>query len=945
MQVNSHSTLSGDEQGLIGYYPMTEGKGTLTEDKARGANLQMNGCSWTMPEGIAVQFDGVNDYLQLDASSYAVTKENDYTLEFWFKAEEGQTNATMFSNGRGDGQDFGGSDGNIAIGFNEAGLLTFTNNGIVIPLEGNYRDNNWHHLAVAVSRTLDRGQIYIDGTLSTYFDATNIGGVESAYMYLGARGYTQANNTFVIDNFFKGKLDDFRFWNLYKNEKLVAENDNVKLDGTELGLIHYYPFEEYQTSQGQSYLMFSNKDKHISNTVNPETDKATLVGMTQTELESTDAAPLKNKGAVSNLEFEFVVNDDALIITLTEPEDKIAKTIVTFAVYDVRDINGNSIASPITWSAYIDRNQLKWGETELNLSKPVYEPLEFTVKAVNKGGSIQNYTISNMPSWLTVSSTSGSIDPSSSKNIVFTVDEGLNVGIYNEIAYLTNENGVSEALEINLTVAGEKPQWTVNPTDYKYNMNIFGKMRFNNIYSSDKGDMLAAFQNGKCIGVTTSTYNKNFDMWYALLTVYSNDIKANGIEYRMWDASTGLEYKATLSQEINFVNDAVIGDVDNPVIFDGQLYMYRNIELSQGWNWTSFNLTNSNMSDLNQALANGTWTSGDLIKNFNSFADYSTKNSGWGELKPTLSNKSMYMLYTANAQKLSVSGTAVDIKNTPITVNGRAWTYLGYLPPVNYTVKEALAGYAAQKGDIIKSQTGFAMFSRNEWVGNLAYLEANKGYMLLRTASDTVSFVYPATSGTLGSVKKTMVTETETLSQNYPENMSVIATTAGLEKGDRILAYVDGVLRSTGEYVNDGKQSMSFISIPGNENGATINFGLQRNGNIVASSTKLQYASNAVQGSVEDPVVLEFENANNSISVNPNPFDTEINIKAIVDDGDVVSVKISDITGRPIVFLNDQTVSGTVYQTKIAASTFEVGMYLVSVTVNGNISTYKATKK
>ena len=137
-------------------------------------------------------------------------------------------------------------------------------------------------------------------------------------------------------------------------------------------------------------------------------------------------------------------------------------------------------------------------DNEINLNKNVYEPLEFIVKAVNKGGAVQNFSINNMPSWLYVTPTKGNINPNSNKDIHFTVDEGLNIGSYNELIYLINDENVSEALELNLNVLSKKPDWSVNPADFAYNMSVFGKMRFNNIYSDDNNDMLAAFPVFKC---------------------------------------------------------------------------------------------------------------------------------------------------------------------------------------------------------------------------------------------------------------------------------------------------------------------------------------------------------------------------------------------------------------------------------------------------------------
>ena len=47
----------------------------------------------------------------------------DYTMELWFKAEEGQTNAAIVANGRGDGGDFNHSLNEFCLGFDEDGQL------------------------------------------------------------------------------------------------------------------------------------------------------------------------------------------------------------------------------------------------------------------------------------------------------------------------------------------------------------------------------------------------------------------------------------------------------------------------------------------------------------------------------------------------------------------------------------------------------------------------------------------------------------------------------------------------------------------------------------------------------------------------------------------------------------------------------------------------------
>src|SRR3546814_6922615 len=89
-------------------------------------------------------------------------------------------------------------------------------------------------------------------------------------------------------------------------------------------------------------------------------------------------------------------------------------------------------ALPISWSAYINRNQLSWSDPEFTLSKELYAPMEFESYVVNSGGNIQNFRLNNLPPWLDASPMSGTVDPLGRQKITFTVHQGLNIGSYDE---------------------------------------------------------------------------------------------------------------------------------------------------------------------------------------------------------------------------------------------------------------------------------------------------------------------------------------------------------------------------------------------------------------------------------------------------------------------------------------------------------------------------------
>ena len=942
LQLNSLAKLSGNEVGLMLYAPMNEAKGTVATDYARSSHLALYGCEWSVPEGYSTMFDGQTGYLALNTSAAVITSDMDFTIEFWFKAAENSKDAVMLSNGEAFGNNFGGSADKFEIGFNSKGTLYFANNSQEVVVDGEYADNDWHHIAVTAGRTQGRVQIYVDGLLKSYYEVDNIGSIANAFTYVGARGYQTDMATLVtVDKFFKGAVDEIRIWNLYKTASVVEEYMNKRLDGDEIGLIAYYPFEYYKEWQGSTELDYTLQDQKIPT---DPTQTAPLAIVEGAAIETMETAPILNQGPVSELMFNYVVNNDALIITLDEPSESIEKTIVTFVADGILDQNGNEIISPIIWTAYIDRNQLKWSQNEWTDSKNLYDEYEFTIDVINNGGSIINYEINNLPSWLSVDPQRNEIGPASVNHVTFTVREDLNVGTYNEVVYLTNEDNVNEPLYINLTVVGDKPQWDVNPSDYKYSMSVFGQMRFNNIFSDDENDILAAFNGAECVGVAQSQYNENVDMWYTMLTIYSNAAQGKALTFRMWDASTGITYQATPSKEIVFRNNAIEGTPDRPIIFDGQSIVYQDIVLNEGWNWVSFNLATSDLADINQALSDGDWSNGDQIKTLNKFADYSENKAKWQNADWSLNNSEMYMIYSTKPQHLSMNGVVIDPTNNPITIKKKEWNYISYLPNKLLSIETALSGYEPQEGDVIKSIDKFAMYSRNNWIGSLEFMEPTVGYMLLNTSSIDKQLVYPTTATTTSYAPSAVAMPNST-------NMGIIAFSDQIESGDVLYAIVGGVEQSKAVKVDVSRNTtLQFISVSGEDVGEEIVLLLEKqNGTILTAKQTIPYKANTIVGTIEAPMLIEFDeeksqNENVTFTVYPNPADTYIDITFELVDVNAVDVSIYDATGALVYESKNQKVVNAVLQHTVNVSSFASGNYVVQLKVRENIYTEKLIK-
>lgn len=958
LQTNSLTMLSGAESNLIAYYPMSEAKGSVLADKAHGANLEMRGGEWANPEGRAAAFNGKDQYVKLSSgSSCVVDSSMDYTIETWFKADEAQQTATIISNGRGDGEEMGGSLNLFALNLEE-GRLVFHNNGVRVACDGSFADNDWHHVAVAVNRTSGRGQIYVDGKLNTYFEAADLGGIAAAYIHLGARVWTPADNLQQekADNFFKGEIDEVRVWNLYKSETLVENGNSNRLDGTEKGLLAYYPFETYIEWQGVKELQFSLMDQKQQADPTQKVPDAVAVGG---DVETKASAPVKAKGPESKLLYDFVVNNDALIINLKEPYERIEKTIVKFTVDGVRDKNGNEILSPITWSAYIDRNQLKWSDNALTVVKKLNEEKTLKVKALNKGGSIEHFTVENLPSWLEAEPASGTIDPTASADIVLTIDPSLNIGTYDETLYLRGDNNVVEALQLTVKVEGEKPEWTVNAADFKYNMSVFGKLYINKVYSSDDEDMLAAFSGGKCVGVCNNRYYKQNDMYYAMLTVYSNDVNGSDLEFRIWDASTGQTYIAQSEKPISFENNAVVGSPAQPVLFTAKDYRVQNITLNEGWTWISTNIVSDKLSDLNKLLADGKWTSDDQVKSEQyGFASW-TKRNGWVGQLTEIGNDQMYLVHSSQPQSLHISGPAVDPTSHKLTIRGAKedgtprWNYISYLPSDNFTLKEALAGYDAKEGDIVKSQTQVAMYSGNlGWIGSLTYMENGKGYMLQRQSQDDAQLQYPSKTSVGRKAKAAMAAAKNADGTNayfpYSANMTAVVEVEGvsLQQGDRLVSYVGGEPRGYAEGITLPDGRTIFMLAVGGDKPEAVDVTIERGGNIIAKApSAISYAANSNVGTINEPMHISFLGTEGGLYVYPSPFYSQLKIRAMVDRDAYADVYVTDMSGKRVVAWNDCNAGGNVDITWNAGNTVPAGVYIVSISVDGNVYSMKVIKK
>ena len=65
------------------------------------------------------------------------------------------------------------------------------------------------------------------------------------------------------------------------------------------------------------------------------------------------------------------------------------------------DLHGN-VSQPIRWTAYVQQNTLKWEKDSVVIRKIYGDDTSFDVNITNRGGTVEYYTLKNLPQWLTL---------------------------------------------------------------------------------------------------------------------------------------------------------------------------------------------------------------------------------------------------------------------------------------------------------------------------------------------------------------------------------------------------------------------------------------------------------------------------------------------------------------------------------------------------------------
>ena len=895
--------LTGYEMGLVDYYPMNEGSGDYIIDHTQGANAKLIGASWAMPRGMSLHIDWDDRGLALDDNALNRTAEQDYTLMFWFKTDA-TGRGVLLANGAGSRTEVGAKDlFNIAF---EAEKLRYRTHGMVVEVPGDWSDNRWHHYAMTVNRSRGVANIYVDQALRATFDADSLGAISGGHLLIGAARTDELNDegkvvTIDTRNWLRGNIDELCLFEQALPPTLIQGYATRSPKGDEAGLLTYLAFDREERQKDNDIVLvpypYSRKvhkdDKgEAEYELDPLTQQPTTTPVRDypfvdapdvilAHIDDATAAPVVPYEELHNLSFSFVGEGHRVLVDINEPSASINRRNIYVTVSNVEDKNGNSMASPATACYYVTNSALQWltNRQTATVGYGQAEGLELTI--VNNSAATHTYTIENCPRWLTLDSYSDIVTPKFMTTIRATVSKDLNVGTYDEIIYLTDEDGISEPFYLNLTVEAPQPDWawSVPGNLLEHSMNIVARVYLNDEIDIDARDIIGVFDSDNvCHGFAHIDYSALTGESSLYLTVYNNKADGRELRFKLWQYATGRELMLTANGEktIAFSSGTILG-VDRPVRLEGGNLFVQTFCLKEGWNWVSFNVQSDKLAYLNDLLDGLPWQDGDILTDMNSSATLLYNNGHWiasGQVRSMrLSPRKAYAIKVQQDTEFPIGGSIISADDARTIEVKQGWNGIGYTPIINLRVETALSDYydKALPGDVIKSHDEFAYFTvaggTGRWRGNLQYMKPGEGYMLLRMDTTDVAFRYPFYEPGNTFVDEWAYATTSKAPARSRATMSLSAIIEGFatEEGDRLVAYADG--ERCGEAITAGDEAGEplYLSI-GGEKRQGIWFAIERNGDIVATTAELMtFEADAVVGSPDTPTAISFASADNAI--------------------------------------------------------------------------------
>lgn len=945
--------------GLVGYWRMDEGHGTQITDVARSRNMYMPTESWYINnKNCAASLKGDKPLL-VDISTYQPSKTDDFAYEMWFKGKEsdndGQTTLFSVMNGstkvreKTDSTEIklnvdafpstpGGetttkiikdycyitttTETGTSIGFDSGKLklkltdyvkkegrehyedaysetksetvrssITLSNN--------NYLDGNWHHIALNVRRGTS-AVVYIDGEAVKVLPEASVPGISSRYLAVG--GMLQAD--YATTNHFVGDVDEIRIWNAALDGQLISERMYERMDNGYPGLKGYFPMESTHRTEQSNIITEFSLDNFGESTSRLGVIKDSIVvdGKKVPAITQADNAPALKPGStrlrLDDSDFNFTASDDEIYFSFPETSlPKMDGNDFTVTVSNIRDEHGN-VSQPVSWQFHADFASVSWAESSGDYRREFFkkwdEDMDILLSIMNNTGQPQSFELSGMPSWMNVDRTIGTINGDWGF-IEIHLGKNVPIGHHTEYLYVTDRLGIRRTLQFDLTVSGDVPDWSVNPSLYESTMTMTGQVYIGDKICEYEETMLAAFDDmGQCVGLCNPRYVPTRDAYYADMIIYGSsetDISSgeNNLTFKMYDASTGIIYPivgltlpdGTKQFGLTYTPDALIGTYDKPVEFRSTDDILQSVPLTRGWTWMSMYVQPESTA-IGDILPK---KSSDLlkyqyVKNKTSFASAYRDASGQvrtnGLLEEMLPGQ-MYKIQVSSATTLDIYGKTIDVTQKTQTIRS-GYNWIGSLSNTVLSPNEAFADLQPEVGDMVKSRTAYAIYgSRGTWEGLLESIVPGEGYVYQSQATAEKTFHYPKRTSTVSyareatSLSKGAAWDADTERYNpspthftptddslFPDNMIMVAV---VEKDGEpvedaeVGAFIGGECRGA-VGCKDGYYFLTILGSAEQDRNTNVELRVWHDGEEHVIENEKRFVSDAAYGTLENAYVL-----------------------------------------------------------------------------------------
>ena len=225
--------LLGNEAGLVGYWPLNEGRGYKVLDKTSNANPGMiNGATWSQTNQSpylqpVLNFDGKGDYVEIPEHT---NSSNSLTVSAWARSHTPTWNQYGCLVSKRNPYSLHPEAGGKTIHF-------YIRSGVwkSVSVTPNIDITQWHHYAGTFDGTTLR--LYIDGEEVASKDVPGKLDNDNGCLYIG-RDIDQ------MSRYFNGQIAEVQVWDKALTKAELQNMMHYPLMGNEPGLIGYWPLNE-----------------------------------------------------------------------------------------------------------------------------------------------------------------------------------------------------------------------------------------------------------------------------------------------------------------------------------------------------------------------------------------------------------------------------------------------------------------------------------------------------------------------------------------------------------------------------------------------------------------------------------------------------------------------------------------------------------------------------